>query len=158
MPSITYRARWLVPIDSPPIENGRLVVEDGRIAAVERASRTDTGAVDLGDVAVVPGFVNAHTHLELTYCHQRVPFRGSFVRWVEDLVALYPDDRSEDLLCASVRQGLRQSLATGVTTLGDIGYGRRSVDSWRRASIHVGGYLEVLGMGPRRSAPHRQAF
>jgi len=158
MPRITYRARWLVPISSPPIENGRLVVKDGRIVSVERASGIDPRAVDLGDVAVVPGFVNAHTHLELTYCRQRVPYAGSFVRWVEDLVALYPGDRSEDSLCASVREGLRQSLAAGVTTLGDIGYGARSVDTWRRAPANVVGYLEVLGMGPRRAEPHRQSF
>jgi len=153
-----YQASWLVPISSPPIENGSLVVEGQRIVAVGQAKRTDTNAIDLGDVVLMPGFVNAHTHLELTYCHRRVPYRGTFVQWVQDLVAIYQGDRSEDSLCASVREGLQQSLANGITTIGDIGYGQRSVGLWQKASLNIVGFLEVLGMGPRRHEQHRQSF
>lgn len=158
MPQTTYHARWLMPISSTPIENGALVVEDGRIVTIGRAKRTDSNAIDLGDAAVVPGFVNAHTHLEMTYCHERVPYCGSFVQWVEDLVAIWPGDGSEEALCESIRDGLQQSRTAGVTTIGDIGFGQRSVQAWQQAPVNIVGYLEVLGMGPRRFEPHRQSF
>ena len=61
MTTAVYHARWILPITSPLIESGRLVVENGRIAAVEKAAVPDPSAIDLGDSVVLPGFVNAHT-------------------------------------------------------------------------------------------------
>jgi len=53
-------ADWVVPVDGPPIENGVVRFEDGLIVAVGtgRGDRHYPGA------AIVPGFVNAHSHLE----------------------------------------------------------------------------------------------
>src|SRR5688572_5602598 len=64
---IRYHARWLIPVSRPPIERGTVVVREGRIAYVGPTARAPRGVdVDLGNVALLPGLVNAHTHLELT--------------------------------------------------------------------------------------------
>ena len=64
---IRYHARWVVPIAEPPVENGTVVVHDGRIAFVgPRADAPAGDDDDLGDVLLMPGLVNAHCHLELT--------------------------------------------------------------------------------------------
>ena len=64
-PSLTLGARYIFPVEGPPIADGRLTIEDGRIAWIGPAR--DRGAdLDLGNVAIIPGFVNAHTHLELS--------------------------------------------------------------------------------------------
>ena len=64
---IRYHARWVLPISSPPIEHGTVVEREGRIVYVgERAGAPPGTDVELGDVALLPGLVNAHTHLELT--------------------------------------------------------------------------------------------
>ncbi|HET6426679.1 MAG TPA: hypothetical protein VFG20_23505, partial [Planctomycetaceae bacterium] len=64
MGSQQYRARWIVPVDGRPLEGGTLVIQDGRIISVWEHPRGD--AIDLGDVAVIPGLVNPHTHLEFS--------------------------------------------------------------------------------------------
>lgn len=155
----SYRARWVVPVSQPPIENGCVHVEHGRITGVGR-HEAHHGATDLGDVVVLPGFVNAHTHLELTGCAGQVPFRGSFTRWVADLAAVVQSDhqQGEQARREAIREGLRQSLAAGVTAVADIGHGAVAVEKWRRAKVHTVGFLEVLGMGPRRLTPHERCF
>ena len=62
--TLTIEARYVYPVEGPPIENGCLTIEHGRIAWV--GSSSDRACdMNLGNVAIVPGFVNAHTHLEL---------------------------------------------------------------------------------------------
>ena len=83
---IRYHASWILPISEPPIRDGWVAVDRGRIVARARQAaaviRRRAGVVDLGDVAVLPGLVNAHTHLELSYLRDEVPPAASFVTWV----------------------------------------------------------------------------
>ncbi|HEY2341566.1 MAG TPA: hypothetical protein VGH90_00990, partial [Chthoniobacteraceae bacterium] len=62
------RARIVVPLSGPPIENGAVAVEGNRVAALGRADdleRMGGGEVyDLGEVALMPGLINAHCHLD----------------------------------------------------------------------------------------------
>src|SRR5258708_5558940 len=64
-PTRTLTARYIFPVEGPPIADGALTIGGGRIARVGPAER-QSGDLDLGNVAIVPGFVNAHTHLELS--------------------------------------------------------------------------------------------
>jgi 5-methylthioadenosine/S-adenosylhomocysteine deaminase len=70
MPKI-YSARWVLPIASPPIDDGAVLVDDSVIVAV--GARADLQAAfphepheDFGNAAILPGLINAHSHLELT--------------------------------------------------------------------------------------------
>ena len=69
-----YNAAWVLPIADPPIADGWVSVEGGRVAGVGAGRRGD--AVDLGRVVVLPALVNAHTHLELSYLRGQVPPAG----------------------------------------------------------------------------------
>ena len=60
----TVQARFVYPVEGPPIRDGCLTIEAGRIAWVGTAKERRRD-LDLGNVAIMPGFVNAHTHLEL---------------------------------------------------------------------------------------------
>jgi len=78
---IRYQAPWIVPISGPPIRDGWVVVDRDRIVALggpttgDRAWRSTSGLRDmpLRDVVVMPGLVNAHTHLELSHMRDEVP-------------------------------------------------------------------------------------
>ncbi|HSW44359.1 MAG TPA: amidohydrolase family protein [Phycisphaerae bacterium] len=154
----THRARWIIPVDSPPIENGRLIIEAGRIIEIGHARGASVGEIDHGDSVIVPGFVNAHTHLELTPFRGRVPFSGSFVQWVEGLVAARRAESADGDPAAAICDGARQSLAAGVTAIGDIGCGAYAATGWSQVELWLTGCLEVLGMGPRSSVSHGQSF
>ena len=83
-------AEWVVPGAGPPIRDGLAAVEDGRIAWVggRGAAGRPAGAVrDLGRGVLLPGLVNAHTHLELSYLRDEISPERDFVTWIRAVVA-----------------------------------------------------------------------
>jgi cytosine/adenosine deaminase-related metal-dependent hydrolase len=104
-----------------------LVVVDGRVrgllegsAAIERAA-TSLGAecLDLGEVILTPGFVNAHAHLELTsFCGEVAPGEN-FPEWVGGVLRERSQSTELDLQVGA-QNGLLRLAETGTTTVGDI--------------------------------------
>jgi aminodeoxyfutalosine deaminase len=113
-----FRARWVYPVAGPPIPGGIVSIRAGRIVAV--GTRAVEGqAIDLGDVAIVPGFVNAHTHLE--FSDLACPLgRGGVVLpdWIGQVIAHRRATAGGS--SAPIAQGLRESAAAGTTALGEI--------------------------------------
>ena len=121
---IRYHAAWVVPIDGRPIRDGWVTVDRGRIAALGHRAAHEQGVneIDLGSVAVVPGLVNAHTHLELSYLRDEVPPASAFVPWIRGLMAVrrrYPDERAPEILDA-VDRAVAEAIACGTAVVGDI--------------------------------------
>jgi len=114
-----YHARWVVPITAPSIHDGTVVVHQGRIAYVgARASAPPGDDVDLEDAVLLPGLVNAHTHLELTAFRglmPDVPFREWIVRLQMAKVTVMTPDRYLD----AARLGIAEGVRAGVTTYAD---------------------------------------
>ncbi|MGH7128421.1 MAG: amidohydrolase family protein, partial [Planctomycetaceae bacterium] len=114
--TLRLQARWIFPVDREPIERGVLEIENGRIAAVH--ARCDPRAVDLGDVAILPGLVNAHTHLEFSDMPGPLAPPRPFSEWIRRVVAHRRGRTSQGV--EAIRQGLSESLSVGVTALGEI--------------------------------------
>src|SRR4029079_11298560 len=74
-----YRAAWVLPMSSPPIRSGVVSVQRDLIVGVNDSA--DGEVTDLGSVAILPGLVNAHTHLELSWMRGQVPPGGSMTAW-----------------------------------------------------------------------------
>ena len=95
--SNVYRAAWVLPIAAPPIRDGWVEIAEGRIVAVgtsgERPpdgldqANSEGSAASLETVAILPGLVNVHTHLELSWMAGRVPPSTSMGRWIRALMA-----------------------------------------------------------------------
>jgi cytosine/adenosine deaminase-related metal-dependent hydrolase len=86
-----YRVAWLLPISQPPIRDAWLRTDRGRVVAFGHSRPGDFTApdeIDLGQVAVLPALVNAHTHLELSWRRGRIPEAGSFDRWIRAVIQL----------------------------------------------------------------------
>src|SRR6266478_1048648 len=82
------KARVVVPMDGPPIEHGAVVVDDNAIVAVGKAEEEvrwmDEGeVVELGDVALLPGLINAHCHLDYSTLRYSLSPSKSFASWVK---------------------------------------------------------------------------
>ena len=68
----TFRAKYVIPIDAPPIENGAVEVIDGRITAVDTAAAIKAPpVVDFGECVLLPGFVTGELLQEL-WCNAYV--------------------------------------------------------------------------------------
>lgn len=127
---VLYRADWVVPVSGPPIRDGWLSIDRGRIASVGRRPAVPAVSVDhapaperdLGRVAVLPGLVNAHTHLELSYLRDVVPPASNFVQWARHIMGArrgHPDPWSPAII-AAVEQAIEESKDAGTALVGDI--------------------------------------
>jgi cytosine/adenosine deaminase-related metal-dependent hydrolase len=119
---IRYHASWILPIASPPIRDGWVAVNGGRIEAVGQRAESASPARDLGRVAVLPGLVNAHTHLELSYLREQVPPAPGFVQWIRGVMTARrqrPDASSPEIV-SGVRDGIAESVRCGTAIVGDI--------------------------------------
>lgn len=154
-PATRYHARWVLPITAPPVHDGTVVVQGGRVAWV--GARSDAPHVDgardedLGEVVLLPGLVNAHTHLDLTV--MRGFLEGySFFAWIRTLTAARTELRYEDLL-ASARLGIVEGLRHGVTTYADTAPSPAGFDAMRKMGVRGIAYREVFGPDPRQWEP-----
>ena len=140
---LSLRARWIVPVGQRTIEDGWLRIERGRIAAIGRRGLSGGSprdrTIDLGDAIILPGLVNAHTHLEFSDLERPLDAEGGLPGWIAKVVALRrarpTGDAAEVRLVASLRAGLTESLSHGVTTIGEIA-----------TAVPRGGYPSI---GPR---------
>ena len=111
-----------MPIAQPPIPHGWVAVEQGRVIGVGDESSATVTDQDLGDVAILPGLVNAHTHLELSHLHDRVPSSTTFVDWIRGVVASRrnPSGSAAAEQAAGIAEGIAQSIRCGTAVVGDI--------------------------------------
>lgn len=147
-----YTAPWVLPFEGPPIPNGAVVVDPhGRIAAVGPASGIPDPpggtTIPLGPHhALLPGFINTHTHLELTGFDSDAP-EADFNQWIRRIIALKAQRSPQDFLLAA-KQGIRDGWAQGVTTVADTGDSGAVI----AALAELGGsgisYHEVFGPHP----------
>lgn len=148
---IRYHAAWILPISEPPIRDGWLAVDRGRVVAIGAAGRRvlSDGAqvVGLGDVAVLPGLVNAHTHLELSYLHDEVPPASQFVTWVRGVMNArrqHPDPSGREILDA-VDRALTEAVACGTAIVGDISNTLVTFGPLTRSSLAAVVFHELIG-------------
>lgn len=125
---IIHRAPWLLPISRPAIADGGLAVQAGRIAAVGSFSeirRSWPGAqvLDHPDAALLPGLINAHSHLELSHLSQlsQQPAPPTFTGWIARLLNERSKAAADDAtIKAAARHVLAEQQAHGVAAIGDI--------------------------------------
>lgn len=150
-----YRAKWIIPVDGRPIEGGALTVHGGRILALGEAAGAN--AVDLGDVAIVPGFVNPHTHLEFSALPAPISPELPFTGWLQRVVQ-YRREHPQ-VVHEAIQAGLNEAVAGGATLIGDIATSGWSPTGYQRGEVpgavgpRVVVFQELLGLSPARMEP-----
>jgi aminodeoxyfutalosine deaminase len=152
---IRYHASWILPIAEPPIRDGWIVTDRGRIVAygaygavTRRApSHAESREIDLGEVAVLPGLVNAHTHLELSYLRDEVPPASNFVKWISGVIAARRQRRSisDPHILEAMDRAIADSIAFGSALVGDISNTLVSFAALARSDLAAVVFFEVLG-------------
>lgn len=116
--SFALRARVVFPVAAPPLEGGVVVVENGRVSEVGRRVPAGMVEYDLGNSALLPGLVNAHTHLEFSSRKSQLGKPGMPLHeWVRLVIA---QRQTTARIGKAVTHGLAESATAGVTTLADI--------------------------------------
>lgn len=151
-PRQTLRARWVFPVEGVPIESGVVEVTSGRITAVG----TGAGSVthELGNVAIIPGLINAHTHLELSDIGAPLAPAAPFTAWLRAVVAhRRTRPATGETADHILRAGARECLLSGTTLAGDIVASDWSEETTAAAGPRQVAFLELLGLAPDRIEP-----
>ncbi len=123
-------------------------MENGRIVGVGAEAPWPPGSpAPWPPIAILPGLVNAHTHLELSYLHRRVPHSARFADWIRAIMAArrqYPDPEAREILDAA-RDAIATSREHGTALVGDIGNTLVTVPLLREAGMTARVFHELLG-------------
>ena len=136
-------ADWVVPVEGPPIKDGAVAIADnGLIGAV--GPRSELGEGDHHPEAVIlPGFVNAHTHLEYDVYAGFGDGLG-FADWIGLHVRRKQRIALEDME-AIARLGALNCLRSGITTVGDCSFSGAAATACADLGLRATVYLEVFG-------------
>jgi 5-methylthioadenosine/S-adenosylhomocysteine deaminase len=135
-------ADWVLPVDGPPIAGGRVRFNDGVIVEVG-PGRADT---HYADAVIVPGFVNAHSHLEYSL-YAGFGDGQAFGAWLATHVQRKQlIDQGE--MAALARRGVLDSLASGITTTADYSFSGAAAVAAGELGLRAIVYLEVFALDP----------
>ncbi len=149
---IRYHARWVLPISRPPIRDGTVVEFGGRITYVGPRRDAPPGQDrDLGAAVLIPGLVNAHTHLELTAFRgllEALPFR----EWIAALQGAKTAVMTRARYLDAARSGIVEGLRAGITSYADSCDSGVALQAMRDAGVRGIMYQEVFGPSPDPAA------
>lgn len=117
------RARAVVTMDGPPIDNGAVAIEADRIVDIgtfdEIRARHSGEMVDLGEQALLPGLINAHCHLDYTCLRGKIPPPKMFTDWIRAIVSEKEKLSARDYI-ASIHEGFAEAKRFGTTTIANL--------------------------------------
>jgi cytosine/adenosine deaminase-related metal-dependent hydrolase len=153
--TIVYRARWVLPVSAAPISRGAIAIDEGRIAAVgaqaDLARQFPEARVnDLGEVAILPGLVNVHSHLELTALRGFLEAEEfDFFAWLKKLTWARLERMTADDLYVSAAWGACEAARAGVTCVADASDAAgQSMNALRDVGLRGIVYQESFGPDP----------
>jgi len=144
MASIIHKAGWVVVHGRRVIRDGFVRVTGGVITEVGTGAAGEGTVVDHGEGALVPAFVNAHTHLELSALAGRLTIDRGFETWVRDLLVLRQEQTSDHLRRAA-RDGADHMMKAGTLVAGEISTLGITAEVFRDAGLDGVWFYEVLG-------------
>jgi len=148
------RARVVVPVSQPPIDNGAVLLSRGRIKAVgswrELSKLPHSSVHELEDQILLPGLINAHCHLDYTAMAGLFDPPRRFTDWIK-LITTTKATWSDEEFAVSWQRGAEMLLRTGTTTVGDVeALPALLPGAWDQTPLRVFSFLEMTGIRSRR--------
>ena len=155
--TLLLRARVVLQVSQPPIREGAVLVSGNRVVAVGRwrdlSAHRRRRTVDLGEVVLMPGLVNAHCHLDYTDMAGQLPPPKKFSDWLKLITEIKAGWDYSDYT-ASWLNGARMLVRTGTTSVADVEAVPELLPQvWGGTPLRVFSFLEMIGIrGHRRPA------
>jgi len=147
------RARVVLPISRPPVEDGAVLIAGNRIVQVspwKDFSSAHGDVVDLGETILMPGLINAHCHLDYTDMAGLMPPQKSFTDWIRLMLATKAGWNYSEY-AESWIHGTHMLAQTGTTTVVDFeAVPELLPDVWSSTPLRVISLLEMTGVKSRR--------
>ncbi len=139
-----FRADWVLPVATRLLHRGWVAIDDGRIGDV---GDDQSEAIDLGSVVLLPGLVNAHTHLELSHLRGQIGRAEVFTDWVRNLLHLRRQlpAPSAAVVQAAVTDAIGELRRSGTALVGDVANTLVTVPALAAANMAGRVFFELLG-------------
>jgi cytosine/adenosine deaminase-related metal-dependent hydrolase len=139
-------ARWVFPVEGPPLADALVAVADGRIAFLKAGARRSAD-IDLGNSAIVPGFVNSHTHLELSALpgREEPTFPEDEIGWLNRVVSRRRDGSPEAMRTAAAKN-VAAAIAAGTTLVADTTSAGLSWRTVAESPLRAVVFSELIGL------------
>lgn len=150
-----YRARWIIPMSAPPMEEGGVIVDHGKIIAVGRSRElkkkySATIDHDLGEAILMPGLINAHTHLDYTMMKNQLEPRNNFTAWIQGLNKIKFSLQPEEVIAAMI-QGMGELQKWGCTAVANIVAFPEVLEKLPFSSLRLWHLIEIMDIrGPQQ--------
>ena len=149
------RAKIIVPVTAPPIEDGAIFIAGNKIQSVtpwkDLRPHLREKARDLGEVILLPGLVNAHCHLDYTDMAGEISPPKNFTDWIAAIM-VHKGSWSYSDYARSWLRGAHQLLKTGTTTVADIEVMPDLLpEVWDATPLRIFSFLEMTGIKSRRT-------
>ena len=146
-------ADWVLPITSPPIKDGIVLTDGKAIKAVgsgkELSKFPYDEIIDCSGKIILPGFVNAHSHLELTGFRGKIEKGLPFTDWARKVVSIRKDI-TENEIATAIKDGLNELISSGVTTVGDFSQTGITAKILNERGLRGTVFLEFSGFNPEQ--------
>jgi aminodeoxyfutalosine deaminase len=154
-------ARWLLPIANPPVRDGWIEIDGGSIRRLGQG-QAPPGVTHLGDVAVLPGLVNAHTHLELSWMAGLIPPAASMSEWITTMMRTRRGGApgGDEAARQAAHDAAALASATGTVLVGDVSNTLMTPPVLQHARLGGVVFHEMLGFSapdPAGAVTHARA-
>lgn len=144
---LILKADYILSIITPLIRDGAVHIKDGVIIKCDEFSKissADKKVVELKNACLLPGFVNAHTHLELTSLKNKIPYKNSFIQWIRDIIKAKKSWNERDYI-DSLKLSIKELVTSGTTTVADITTSGLSPQVLLSSNLRGRIYKEITG-------------
>ncbi|MFH1288422.1 MAG: amidohydrolase family protein [bacterium] len=153
MEKVILSASYLIPVSSPPIKDGAVLVEDDRIKDIGPSGIIKTKYPKIStryfpDSILMPGLVDCHVHLEYSALGHLTK-QVAFIPWIKDLIQRQKTLSRKEIV-SSIRAAINGLISSGVTTVGEVSRGGLSVSELKKSGLRGIYYNEFVAVDDKR--------
>lgn len=145
-------ADYVYPVTSNPLKNGIISVnDDGTIENIYHHDEApDDAKIEKFAGVLVPGFINAHCHSELSYLKDKIKPGGGLPAFIKEILEIrYKFDEAEIKKAAAA--GIKEMEQNGIVAVADITNDDFSFEAKEESKIIFHSLLEVFDIVPERA-------
>ncbi len=144
-----YTADYILPVSDSPIKNGIVSIDtSGEILGIHSAGDPSIphDKVEKLEGLIVPGFVNSHCHLELSYLKGKISEKKGLLSFIQDVIGFRK--KHHEGIEEAMEKADQQMWKNGIVAVGDVSNTLVSKGQKLKSSIHYHTYLELLCFDP----------
>lgn len=147
-----FSADFVFPVSSPPVPDGCVMVDDrGEVLGVYSKNHpeiTDKTINKLSGI-IVPGFINTHCHLELSYLHNKIPRHTGLIPFIKSVIRSRASNAAE--ATEAMEQADAEMWQNGIVAVGDISNAITSKPVKQQSKIYYHTFIELIGFNPENA-------